>query len=358
MPNAVLYGFLEHKDIFAERISTANLTIVDTAIQASVDEHNRQMAAIMDLFVERTTEYKRRFAQMNSMRLQPLDDNGRARPVRVAGYYDVGWPIQQAGSAWGANYVARAKMSVGDANRITAAMLDADVRWMRDHVIAALFTDVPWTFQDEQWGDIIVSPLANGDTVTYQIQSGADVGATDDHNNGFAAAIDDGATNALIPIADDLREHPENSGEVVVLVPTNLKASITSLDTFVAQSDVNVRLGLGTVELVGTLPQALPGSLLGYERASKTWVSEWKALPNNYGVAVMTDSVKPLRMREDAEPELQGFKRVAERADHPFLESQWLRRCGFGAWNRIGAYTFVIGSGTYTVPAGFTTPMP
>src|SRR5262245_3684962 len=138
MANQVLYGFLEHKDIFAEKLTTANVTVIDTAIQRSVDEHNRQMAAIMSLFVTPTTDYTARFQTANVSRLQPLDDNGRARPIRPGGFYDVAWPIQQAGTAWGSNYVARQKMTVGDANRITATMLDSDMRWMRDHVLAAL----------------------------------------------------------------------------------------------------------------------------------------------------------------------------------------------------------------------------
>ena len=354
---AIAYGFLELKDIFSQRVVDNTIDVVDAAIQASVDEHNRQMDAIMSLFVEPTTGFKSRFMQTNAHRLQPLDDNGRARPIKVAGYYDVAFPIQQAGSAWGANYVTRQKMTVGDANRITLSMLEADMRWMRDHIIAALVTSASWTFEDDEFGSLTIENLADGGSETFQILSGADQMATDNHLVGWANAINDGADNALVGMYNDLVEHPENGGEVIALVATDLKASILDLDTFYEKSDPNVRLGANTAELVGDLGAAVPGELLGYEAASGAWIVEWKSLPNGYFIGVTTQGEKPLKMRQDPEPELQGFKRVAEREDHPFLESQWLRRAGFGAFNRVGGYVGLVGNGTYSTPSGYSAPL-
>lgn len=357
MANQVLYGFLEHQDIFAETLAGANLTTIDTAITTSVEEHNRQMGAIMNLFVEPTTEYSRRFIQTSSHRLQPLDDNGRARPVRMRGYYDVAWPIQEAGTAWGANYVARAKMTVGDANRITASMLEADMRWMRDHILAAFLDDDGWTFSDERWGSLAIAPIANGDAVTYQILGGADTMATDDHITATATAIDD-ATNPFIAAADDLREHPENGNTVVFFIPTNIRAAVTDLDTFFGSPDPNLTEGVGLTRLATSLNATVPGEVLGYESASKAWFVEWKSLPTNYTIGTTLGGIAPLRMRQDVETVLNGFQRVADRADHPFLESQFLRRAGFGAWNRVNAYVLYTGGGAYAVPTGYANPQP
>lgn len=357
MANQVLYGFLEHRDIFAERVADQQLAAIDTAIQTSVDEHNRQMAAIMGLFVEPTTEYKRRFVQTTEHRLQPLDDNGRARPIRVQGYYDVAWPIQEAGTAWGANYVTRQKMTVGDANRITASMLKADIRWMRDHVLAALLTNVTWSFEDERWGALTVQPIANNDTVTYQILAGADTLATDNHIAATATAIAD-ATNPFIAAAVDLREHPENGNTVVFFVPTNLVAAISVLATFYEQPDPNLTEGIGLTRLTTQLGVTVPGDVLGYDAASKAWFVEWKTLPTDYSIGTTLGGIPPLRMRQDVEASLNGFNRVADRPDHPFLESQWLRRAGFGAWNRVNAYVLRTGNGAYAIPTGYTNPLP
>ncbi len=315
------------------------------------------MDALLGLFVERTTAYKGRFLQTTAHRLQPLDDNGRARPVKILGAYDVAWPIQSAGSAWGANYVARAKMTVGEAERITASMIEADIRWVRDHILAALFATAAWTFVDELYGSLAIEPLADGGTETYQIVAGAESMAVDTHQLGFANAINDGADNALITMAAELREHPENSGDVVVLADATSMTAIEAMDTFYDRTDPNLRVGSGTTELVGDLGVAVPGMMRGYEAASRTWVAEWTALPANYPIAVMTGGPRPLRMREDPELELQGFQRVAERNDHPFYESQWLRRCGFGSYNRVGAVVAEISDASYDVPTGFAVPM-
>ncbi|MCA9878214.1 MAG: hypothetical protein KC442_10550 [Thermomicrobiales bacterium] len=354
-----LYGFMELADVAADRINSDQLIDrVNVAIQQSVDEHNRQMNALLGLFVERTTAYKARFVQTSAHRLQPLDDNGRALPVKITGHYDVAWPIQSAGSAWGANYVTRAKMTVADAERITASMLEADMRWLRDHVLAALFADNPWTFGDPEYGNLAIEPLADGGPETYQKVMGADTMTTDTHIRGFANAINDGSDNALISLADDLREHPENRGAVVFVVDSTSAVAIADLDTFYERPDANLRVGSGATELVGSLSVPVPGDVLGYEAASRSWVVEWQALPSNYVIGVTTDGIKPLRMREDPEPELQGFQRVAERNDHPFYESQWLRRAGFGAWNRVGAVVAEIADSTYDVPTGYAVPMP
>lgn len=352
----VLYGFMNLKDLMAARVTGTNLEAVNTAIALSVAEHNRQMDALLALFVERTTEYTRRYAQVGAVRLQPLDENGRARPVKPAGYYDVAWPIQMAGAAWGADYVTREKMTVADAERITAMMLEADFRWMRDHILAALFDDDTWTFADPFYGNLTIQPLANGDTVTYQIFGGADTVATDDHQYAQANAIAD--TDDPFPaLYTEITEHPENSGDVISLIPSNVSAAVQGLDAFRPASDPNIREGSGSDVLVGNLGAAVPGTVIGYH-TSKQWLVEWPSLPSGYGITLMTGGTRALRMREDPETSLQGYNLVATRNDHPFYESQYLRRAGFGGWNRVGAVAWRIGNGTYAEPSGYDNPIP
>jgi hypothetical protein len=108
--------------------------------------------------------------------------------------------------------------------------------------------------------------------------------------------------------------------------------------------------------LVGNLGVALPGELFGYHDAG-IWLAEWKNLPNDYIIAVSTGGERPIAMREEPEAELQGFRAVAEREDHPFWERQYLRTAGFGGWNRVGAVVLRMGSGAYTAaPSGYVTP--
>ncbi len=358
MANQVAYGFTNLKDMFAERVAEAGVDVVNTAIQQSVDEHNRQIAALMSLFVSPVTKPQLRYKTPTAARLQPLDESGRARPIRVAGHYDVAFPLQAGGVAWGGTDVTIAKMTVEEANRYTLTLLSADARWVRDHILAALFANASWTFtdDDDDVGSLTIKGPANGDTDVYLLLSGADAGATDTHFLAQAGGVAD-ATNPFPSIYSELREHPENGGEVLALIPSNLKTSVQGLTEYHPVADPNLRSGSATTELVGNLGVAHPGELFGYTD-SKVWLSEWRSLPNDYIIAVTTEGDAPLGMREDPEPELRGFKKVAERADHPFIESQWRRRAGFGARNRVGVVVQRVSNGAYAVPTNYSCPMP
>lgn len=354
MSGSVLYGFHNLKDVFSERLNDVDAQTVSTAIQASVDEHNRQINALMGLFAERTTEFKTRFKTVGNFRLQPLDENGRARPIKPSGYYDVAFPIRDAGTAWGATYKALAKMTVEDANNVTAAMLKADASWLRDQMLAALFASASYSYVDEQHGTLTIQPLASGDSVTY-LRTGDTSASADTHQLATVDAVAD-ATDPVQTIVDELKEHPENDGDVVLMVPSNLIADFRDLTLFHAEADPNIRRGANMDEVVGSLGVAVPGEIKGYHEAG-AWIAEWKNLPSNYVIATTTGAAKALGMREEPETQLQGFHMAAERNDHPFYESQWVRFAGFGAYNRTGALVMRFGNSTYAVPTNYGVPM-
>lgn len=355
MANQVLYGFHNLKDLMTQRVSTIDTTVINTAIQDTLTEHNRQMDALLSLFVKRTTMGSARFVSPAVRRLQPLDEAGRARPTKRAGYYDVGFPLLMAGDAWGADYVTRQKMTVQEVNDNLAASLSADFRWMRDHILAALFDNVGWTFGDPLLGNLAVKGLANADSVQYLLQSGGDSGATSQHYLAQAAAIAD-ATNPYPTIYSLLLSHPENSGNVIALIPTALKATTEALAVFAeADSDPDITLGSGSSRLTGTLSESVPGTVIG--KANNVWIVEWPSLPATHIIAVATDGEPPLAMREDEEAQLRGYRAVAERNDYPWWEAQYMRRAGFGAWNRVGAVVQRVGNAAYAIPTGYTSPM-
>lgn len=351
---AVLLGLLTEADIQAQRVTTVGVTQVFRSIEESVAEHNRQLNALMALFTTRRTDVTARYELAASTRSQPLDANGRARPIKPSGYYTVGFPILGSGNAWGRNYRTSVKMTVAEVARVTAAMLDGDSRWMRDHLLAALFYEnstTPWTFADVT-GDISIYGLANGDTTTYQIMSGADSAATDDHVKGATAV-----TEAVFQdIHDELVEHPENGPEIIAFVPTASRATVEALTNFYPISDPNLNTGLAVTQFVGTLGAAVPGELIGYVAGCKVVV--WAGMPSNYILGVAAGGEPALALREDPEPELQGFKQVAERNNYPWYESQFARWAGFGAWNRVGAIVYRTDSASYAIPTGYSSPMP
>lgn len=360
MANQVAYGFMNLRDVFARRVTEVGVDVVATARDQSLAEHNRQLDALLALFVRRTTGFKTKFKSTSVARLQPLDEFGRALPIKPSGQYEVAFPIQMGGAAWGANWLAREKMTVEEANDATIMLQEADVRWVRDHILGGLlYNGAGWVFNDPEHGNLTVLGLANGDTQPYMVLSGADQNATDSHYLAQAAAIAD-ANNPFGAIYTELTEHPENGGtaaQVIALVASNLVTDIRNLTSFYAAADPNLAVGTGVTQLQGGPGVSVPGRLIGYV-AEKVWIAEWPQIPSGYMVATTTQGDRPLSMREDEEANLRGFKQVAERADHPWWEAQYVRRAGFGAWNRVGAVVQRIGNGAYAIPTGYESPMP
>lgn len=351
---ATLVGLLTEDDIQDQRVTTIGVRQVFRSIEESMAEHNRVVTALTGLFCTTITDATARYELAASTRSQPLDANGRALPIKSAGYYSVGFPIQGSGNAWGRNYRTGVKMTVREVARLVSAMQDGDKRWMRDHILAALFYEnstTPWTFPDTS-GDVSVYGLANGDTVTYQIMSGADSAATDDHVKG-AAAI---AESVFQDIHDELVEHPENGEEVIAFVPTASVSAVQALTNFYPIGDPNLRSGVAVTEYAGAPTIATPGKLFGY--IAGVHVYEWAGMPANYLLGTTVGGEPALAMREDPEPELKGFRQVAERNDYPWYEFQYARWAGFGAWNRVGAVVYRTNNATYAIPTGYTSPMP
>ncbi len=351
---AVILGMMAMPDLQDARITEVGVAEFEDSIARSLAEHNRQVEALTSLFTTPTTEFKTRFRTPINARLQPLDENGRARPIKPAGYYDVAFPLKDAGTAWGYNYVAGAYMTVAEAKRATMALQDADSRSVRDWMLGALFHKngtSPWTFTDELHGSLSVYGLANSDTVTYSIQTGADSGATDDHLKGTAALT--AATFA--DVYDELMEHPENGGEVITFISSAYKATVEALGTFYPVIDNDIRPGSGTSVLTGTLGVNVPGTVLG--KVENNWIVEWKSMPSNYMISVTTNGERPLARREDPIAELRGFHLAGDRTNYPWFERQYRRRVGFGGWNRVGAIVYRTNNGTYAVPTNYDQPM-
>jgi hypothetical protein len=225
---------------------------------------------------------------------------------------------------------------------------------MRDKILSSLYVNTTWQVDDEDHGTLTIQPLANGDSTTYPFWNAGVFGATDDHFGAQANPISD-SDNPYPAIYEELKEHPENTGDVVSFIPTNLKSATTGLATFTDMPDPNLA-DPNAVRLVGRPGMDVtPGTLIGYE-ASGVFVVEWPSLPDNYIVSMITNGPRPLGMREDPLPALRGFRQIATREDHPYWESQWFRRAGFGVYNRIGATITRIGNASYAPPSIYNNP--
>ena len=359
MANQVVYGFHNLSDLFASRASEVGETVISEAITAALAEHNRQVNALMDIFVRPMDAgvFKTSFDSPFITRNQPLDEDGTPLPVKGAARYEVAFPIKMSGNAIGFNFVDWQKITVEEINRTVNSILMGDMRWVVDQIMAALYTNTTWDYWSRETAGLTIQPLANGDATTYQLVAGNDTVATDNHFLAQASAIADG-TNPFPTIRAELEEHPENGGTgtvAVAFVPTGLMATVNALATFHAVADPNIRASANDATLVGDLGFTTPGRLRGYED-SGVWIVEYPRLPASYIPWVAVGGEKPLGQRQDPEQSLQGFVEIPPDKDmspFPYMRRSWIRRTGFGAWNRVGGGVTRIGNGSYAIPTGY-----
>ena len=357
----VAYGFISLQDLFNQRVVTVGPKRVFDAVQKSAEEYTRVVNGLLAEFAAPTTDAQVQVELPGDGSLQPLDEDGNPLPVAPSGNYTVGFPIQGAGTAWGTNRVTRAKLTVDEANRNTLDAFQKDADWNIRHLLAAIYDNVAWTYADKTGaggskglGNISVQPLANGDSVLYNRKGGV-APATDDHYLAQLNSIDD-SHNPFETIEAELLEHPSNTGRILCYIPTDLKASIIALATFKSVADPNV--AYTTTELATNVPAVGPGEeVLGYIEGTKCWIILWSVLPASYIIAKMEGKAVLCR-RENPEPELQGFFPEAQDVDGNHYVNRFLRYCGYGVQDRVGAVVYRIGNASYAIPSGYDAPLP
>lgn len=350
MANSVLYGFAQLQDKYGDLVNNVGEEVVAAARALTVEKHNADINQMIQFFGGTTTDYKARFRTMSNARLQPTDEYGRPRKIKPTSY-DVAYPLLMGATGDGATFVTAAKMTVGVAQTILATQLNADINWIRSELYAALFTNVTYDFVDEEFGTATIMPLANNDSQTYFKLNGS--ASTDNHYLAQANAISN-TDNPYPGIVSELKEHQENTGDVISFIPTNQVSDTIKLASFLPIGDPNVRQSPLDDQLARTPLGNYPGKLLGY--ADGSYIVEWPFLPDNYIISKMTGGDDPVKFRQDKQASLNGLILMG-REDAPYSERYFYRRGGFGVHNRVGAVVQRIGNGSYAIPTGYTAPL-
>jgi hypothetical protein len=357
------YGFINLQHLYSQRVNAVGVNRVYDAIRESLRVHTEELNGLMSAFVTPTTLAQEQYELAGTGTLQPLTESGTPMPVRPSGSYKVAYPIQGGGTAWATDRVTKALLTVEEANRFTWDAQRRDGDWLIRHVLAAIFTNTAWTFNDKigaggakGLGDISIQPLANGDTVTYNRRSGDP--ATDNHYKATADAIAD-VTNPFPGLYDELAEHPSNSGPYLVYIPSSLRSAVGGLSEFVPHMPENViRVANGDDEIVQAAPAIGPGDqVIGYLKSSRFWVVEWGRMPDGYMIAHATGAGAPLRMRQYPAEELQGFITEVFNPEAGLEQVNLLRFAGFGVANRVAMAVQRVGNGTYAIPTGYAAPL-
>jgi hypothetical protein len=354
--NELAYGFSSLEQFLSERVTTAGVNVVTRAIEESSAEWTRATNALLSLMAERTTVHQERYLLPGTGSLQRLDEFGIPRVVAPSGYYDVAYPILGGGTAFGRNRVTSALETVAEINRDQITAEQQDAVWLRRHMLAALLDNTTWVYDDPQYGNLTIQPLANNDTVTFNHVGGSV--ATANHYLAQTAAIAD-ATNPYDTIYSTLTAYPSNQGrEIISFIPTDLVATTEALADFVPVGDSAIVLGASDDRLAvdASVFRGMGDVVLG--RVSKQWIVEWRALPANTIVSVVQGR-PPLAMREYPSEALQGLFPEVHSPDGARLERRYIRYAGFGVRDRVSAMVHQVSGGdtTYDIPTGFSTPL-
>jgi hypothetical protein len=360
------YGIWQEKDLALDALAAeVDRDAILEAQLETVASHNIEVASTVSIFANIVT-----IPQLvvrtgsGAARLQPLDENGRPKPIKGQGQYYVGFPLYKAGVAEGYNFWTREQMTVQDFADSLDLMLRADATWVRDQMLSALFySGAGFTYEDPRLGEsFTVYGLANGDTVVYDKTSGA---ATDSHYSAEADAIS--ASNNLFPaIYEDLSEHPGNSGRIVAFVPPAAASAISLLPGYAPVQQNTIRIvpavDDGDIDpLVSpSLNLRLPRTMQHIGMLNNTYIVTWQNLPAGYIVHVAVDAVeKPLAAREYAQPRLRGLMNEGEPMSRfPYQQNNWVRALGFGGRNRVAAHVYYYGtSDTYAAPSAYPFPL-
>lgn len=357
--NETAYGFIGLEHLFGQRIKEIGVERVRGLIEETTKAWNAEITAMLSGWSTPSTIIKERVELPGSGTLEPLDETGwgNPQPAREFGSYDVGYPMQAGGAAWGTNRVTAALMTLDEANRQMLFVMRKDATWLRQRMLAAIFSNTAWTYNDKFLGEVSVRPLANDDSVTF-LKTGQTNPSTANHYLAQAQGISD-AYNPFPTIYDTLQQYPSNSGPFVVYIPTSLKASVEALADFVkvADDDIDQSITRDRLRSNGDRTVALPGGRV-YGKTDMCWIVEWRAMPDNYMIAVARGAGRFLRMRQWDDETLQGLFPEYHSPDGNLNLNRFIRYAGFGVYNRIAALVYQIGSATYTTPTGYSAPLP
>ncbi len=353
MPNTAAYGFMGLEDIYNQRVTDVEPEVIDTAVIDSAAAHSRDMNAILDTLVEPTTERESAFALPTGGELQPGSEFGT--PVPTRGYREIeqGYPLMRGMDSFGLNREAYAKLRIGEMNKLMLNVQSKDARWMIRRLLAAIFTNVSWTFAEKGRSSVTVRGLAvTGDGSIFLDQNG-DL-TTANHYTFQASAIDN-SNNPYSAQETILRAHPANTGAIVTYIPSGLVATTTALSGFYeyrnptdfvqyadnlsfAADEVNEFIGFGN-EVLGVVS----GNIIVLSRR----------MPAGYVMSVVDAIDKPLVMRQEPEESLQGLQTVPIQRDSNFRTWDFYRKAGFAIRNPIAIAVRQIGAGAYSIPSGY-----
>lgn len=355
MANVQTWGFYQIEDMYNRLVTDVDSTIVDNAVRQSAMAHNRDMEAMRATLVTPTTARDGYFELPTSGELQPASENGTPRPTQGYRRINQGYPFWRGMDSFGWNQEAYAKQTVQDMDKEMMRVQSKSARWNMRRMLAAIFTNVAWTFSEEGRVDLTVRGLATTTDGTIYLDDNGNL-ASFEHYTAQANTI--GNADGDNPYAANeavLRQHPANTGVIVHYIPDSLVASTRQLAGFYPYNpnDGLVTYGDGVDLASDTISRYLGFGNQVIGVVGEGVIVSAARMPANYVLSTVESIEKLLVMREEPQVSLQGLRVVPFQVDSNFRKWDFYEKAGYAVNNPIGAAVRRIGNGTYAIPAGY-----
>jgi hypothetical protein len=335
---SIFAGILRIEDT-STALTTLDPTQIAEVMPDVLAKYVEERNAAQGLFVEaETTEYKERYRAGGYDEGQEIGPDGRPLETYVGGAYDVAYPLERFGWAYGWNEETYAAMTVADLDRETDAKLAGNARRHMRSIFRALLRKGNYTVIDDLHGEITVRRLANGDGTLYPPTANGDTEADDNHylTSGYAPGAMSSTNNPLVLGATEAREHFSSTSRIVAFINGAQRGDfLTRLPNFEDAKKEGIQPGSADAQAIDPNLN-VPGDFLGVDGDSGVYVYVYDRVPATYILMGAVDEAKPLKRRVPRFITLQGFTVRAEEAHFPFYKKTWIERFGYGVGNRLG----------------------
>lgn len=357
-----IYGALGLSDNDYAFVNTVGQSVVYDATLQVLGDHNADLQASEAVFVEMTTaDHTLRYKLPSEGLLQRRGGLSRSATTKPNGGWDVSFPLEDFGASIGWNRVSLAYATIQQYNLTVEGVKRKDRNTRRHEMLRAIFNNTARTFKDENFPDLSVQPLANGDTVVYPPVVGSMDEATADNYlvSGYAASTISDTNNPIPTIVNQLEQFfgtPTGGSKIVVFINNAQTALIEALTDFDKVPNRFVDYG-ANVSLVPPekFPAGLPGRVLG--ETDSALIVEWRWIPAGYMLGVHLEAPQPLRRRIDP-PAVglgDGLQLIATNPNEPIMTSEWSHRFGYGCANRLnGVVMQLTTNGSYSAPSVYS----
>ncbi len=354
---ATIYGVLGLPDSDRTFLNTLGQQVAYDAAKEVIADRNAQLELTRSIFIEKVTEeFATRYRLIGGGRMQRVNRNSDAAAVKTRGYWDVQYPLESFEDQLAIDRISFAYMTVEDLNREVETVFERNRNTLRHEILRVLFNNAQRTVNDELRGNLIVKPLANGDSDLYPPVEGAIIEATENayESSAYAPGAISDTNNPWKKITPKLMSHfggiASNGDPVVTFINEAQRDAVSALADFIDADDRFIRYGQNSShpEQLASVPGAIIGRMVG-----RAYVSVWNWIPANYMLSIHLEAAKPLIKRCDpAYTNLpKELELIAKDSEHPFESSYYHHRFGIGAGNRINGHVlFLDAGGSYVVP--------